>query len=108
MISYNPATGMVSIVRRGGQRITFARDKLSPADRDWLEASGAKPTPATPDDHGAAGPLLEENFDRDVRRGLAARLLSSKYVRLEQDGGRMAPTPSVSTTWGIPAGARGW
>lgn len=85
--SYDPRAGMVSIIRKGGHKLTFSQEKLSQADQDWLRTADAPSPPSSTVADEDAGTLLREDFSRDSRGGLAARLLSHKNVHLAEGAG---------------------
>ena len=84
---YNKAANEVTIILSGGKRTTFSVEKISAADRSWLEKQQKEPgqPPETPADGQSL--LLKEDFNHRSRRGVAAQLLSNKNIHLAEKAG---------------------
>ena len=84
---YNKAANEVTIILSGGKRLTFSVEKLSSADRSWLEKQQKEPgkPPESPADTQAL--LLKDDFNHRSRRGVAAQLLSNKNIHLAEKAG---------------------
>jgi len=85
--AYDKAANEVTVTLSGGKRSTFSVAKLSAADRAWLEKQQQEPGKAAEAPSDGLEYLLKEDFNNSSKRGLAAHLLSNKFIHLAEKAG---------------------